>query len=108
MQQEQVEAVVQKLEDVLRRMPLWLEKPNDIDPFLNGFRAACSSCGLILDHDQAYIDIIRARGWVYLSAAGAAPSMREKGLDDTAIAQELLRIEIEALKRRYSLPDNTE
>jgi len=107
MQQEQLEAIIHKLEDVSKRMSVWLKKPSDIEPFLNGFRIACHILGVSLDHDQAYWQVAIARGWEFTPAASPAHSIREKGLDDTAIAQELLRIEIEALKRRYALPNNS-
>lgn len=61
--------------------------------FLRGFRNAYRCCGVRSDVDKAE----KQRGWK-LSALGPVPQMRKKGMSDEQIMDELIAIEIDALR----------
>src|SRR5258707_2306143 len=100
MKHAQIKNIIIHLEDVRARTGLWVATMLDIIPYINGFNSACWTLGLKGGYDDIYREVVLQRGWEW-TAHGALPSMRERGLDDAAIADELLVIEIEAWKKRY-------
>jgi hypothetical protein len=68
-----------------------------MENYLNGFRGACSACGLEVPRKLRQ-QVVEKRGWKF-SAAGPAGQMRDKGMDDEAIIDELAAIEIELLQQ---------
>jgi hypothetical protein len=78
--------------------------PEAAENFLNGIGVACFACGLdvpLAIRERATIE----RGWNW-SAARPIDEMRQRGLDEQAIVDELLAIEIVALEKlsREPLP----
>jgi hypothetical protein len=68
-----------------------------VEHFLTGFRAACAACGFEIPRKLKQ-QVLERRGWKH-SAAGPAAQMRDKGMSDEAIIDELIRLEIEQLKQ---------
>ena|SRR5258706_9720152 len=95
--------IIRVLEDIRERLPLWVgTEPLAIIPYLNGFYHGCHLFGLKGGgYDKVYEETVIERGWKW-GSLGAMPSMREKGLDDEAIALELVTLEIESWKKRLN------
>jgi hypothetical protein len=72
-----------------------LDVPN-VESFLTGFRIGCMATGLFRDHDP-WNRASERRGWA-CGAMSPADVMRERGMDDEAIIDELIEIEILALQ----------
>jgi len=96
-----VEEIIERLEVISLRPTSWVANLDQALGFLHGLQMACSIAGLKCGYDDVYRDVAIERGWIWLVASGALPSMKEKGLSDLEIIKELLSIEIEAWKRRY-------
>ena len=62
--------------------------------FLSGFMTGCAACGLVVPHDFQERATIE-RGWLW-SALRPIEEMREQGLTEEQIVDELLAIEISA------------
>jgi hypothetical protein len=91
-----IERIVEFLTSVRSRKPMHLETVDAAAAmnFLHGFRVGCMACGFDLP-PECCEQATTGRGWEW-SAAGTAGQMRERGLSEEAIADELLAIEIEA------------
>jgi hypothetical protein len=63
-----------------------------VEVWLGGFIAGCGVCGPKEDQDLS-IKVVEKRGWK-LSARGLTWQMREKGLSDHQIINELIEIQI--------------
>lgn len=75
--------------------------------FLNGFHAAAGILGLSRDTDgfrSMYAKVLVERGWTH-SAHHPFYEMRERGMDNDAIIQEMIAIESETWKRTYNISD---
>jgi hypothetical protein len=98
--------VVELLREVRRRPPVWIGgySPESLLHFLNGVTAAAGAFGLRIHRHpgSAYGQVITERGWEHIAAA-PVDEMRERGLSDQEIVQELLTIEIETWRRGYQL-----
>ena len=71
-----------------------VDVPN-VESFLTGFRIGCMAAGLFGDHGP-WNRASERRGWA-CGAMSPADVMRERGLDDEAIMDELIEIEMLAL-----------
>jgi hypothetical protein len=103
---QEAQKVVELLREVRRRPPVWLGgySPDSLIHFLHGVNAAVGVFGLRVDRylGSSYGQVITERGWEHLAVA-PVDEMRERGLSDQEIVQELLTIEIETWKRVYQL-----
>jgi len=92
--------VVDLLEDVKRRPGVWLhgESADALVNFLTGMNAALQLQGIECGYDAHFELAAAQRGWRPMRTDPQA--MREKGLDERAIVEERLTIEIDAWKRR--------
>lgn len=72
-------------------------EPQSVELFLTGFRAACVACGLDVPRKLKQ-QVLERRGWKF-SASGPLPQMRDKGMKDDAIMDELIKIEIDQLRQ---------
>lgn len=79
-----------------KRMYLMTVDLSNVQSFLTGFQIGGSGAGLQGPTEYWY-EASERRGWGR-EAMGPIPPMREKGLDDEAIADELIEIEILALQ----------
>ena len=95
-----IAAIIAKLEDVRQRPLMWIGQFENIVPFINGFNTACLST-IYNIRDNFYEEVANERGW-HVSAQGPESFMREKGLTESQIVDELLTIHIELWKRRYN------
>jgi hypothetical protein len=68
-----------------------------LENYLSGFRGACAACGFEVNRKLRQ-QVIERHGWKF-SAAGPASQMKEKGMSEEAIMDELIAIEMELLKR---------
>jgi hypothetical protein len=102
MDQLHIESIIQFLENVRNRPLMYVTNINELAPFLDGFNNACLTLGMNCGTDKALLDTVTERGWEWSVAGRTLPSMRKRGLDETAIALEILNIEIEAWKKRYA------
>jgi hypothetical protein len=101
-QTEAKSMIIRVLEDIHERIPLWVgTEPLAIIHYINGFNHACHIFGFKGGYDKVYEETVIARGWKWTSHGGL-PSMHEKGLDDAAIARELVTLEIESWKKRFN------
>ncbi|MEP7287277.1 MAG: hypothetical protein ABI947_16095 [Chloroflexota bacterium] len=95
-----IASIINRLEEIRQRPMMWIGKLTDIVPFLNGFNSACFVTVYENTRDNFYEEIVKGRGW-HVSSQGPEFFMREKGLNDKEIADELLAIHIEVWKKRY-------
>ena len=79
-----------------KEMFLYPLTSGSLENYLNGFRGAGAACGVEAPRKLRQ-QVIEARGWKF-SAAGPAPQMKQKGLTDEAIMDELIDIEIALLQ----------
>jgi hypothetical protein len=68
-----------------------------VQVWLGGFEAAAAATRGKAPHD-AFSEVLRDRGWQE-SGHGPMPDMRQKGLSDEQIINELIDIEIEICRR---------
>ena len=68
-----------------------------VESFLTGLSAGLACAGLVYDQ-EVYKAVAASRGWKW-RATGIVWHMREKGLSEEAIIQELIAIECEAYSR---------
>jgi hypothetical protein len=103
---DDIDQLIRGLENVQKRAPMFMsEDQSAIVNFLSGFHAACGFLGLTLPGDKFSDRVASERGWE-LTSAGSWREMERKGMDHSAIAAELLTIEIEAWKRRKDQGNN--
>src|SRR4051794_24912570 len=83
-----------------RRKPMYLGTVDGTtaETFLCGFRVGCLACGLDVPLEIRQ-QATTARGWRW-EASGPVPEMRERGLSEEQIADELFAIEIAAWQSR--------
>lgn len=104
MDQAQIQRLVEELERVRECPAMYygFRTAEATQRFLDGFRTACRILGLEVNIDLRRA-VAEARGWD-LPTAGLASPMRERGLSEERIVDELLVIEIDALKRLAARP----
>jgi hypothetical protein len=112
---EQVIKIIEALNYVYEKPGLWVgvNAGSIMIHFIHGFSLSCAVFGVYLGDkhtsnkidDNIYEEVIREHGWEY-SAQPVYHQMLEQGHDTNKIAQEVVAIEIEVLKRRYNIEDN--
>jgi hypothetical protein len=80
----------------------WNTTVNSAWNFINGFNAALSVFGINALNDHINREITIERGWTW-TAQSVRFQMHERGMTDSEIIEELLTIEIEAMKRRFDI-----
>jgi hypothetical protein len=75
--------------------------------FIDGIHAACRALNVHNDEgDRKFFEeVVIERGWEY-GPSGLWEEMRERGLSEEAIVQELLAIELEVWKRNFHIHDS--
>ncbi len=89
---------VSLLEAVRERKAMYLD-PFTVEScqnFLDGFSLACFACGIV-DASERILAGQAGRGWT-VEACGPVPEMRERGLSDEQIMDELITIHIAAFR----------
>ena len=83
-----IDQAIEKLASVKKRKGMYFgDTVRDAETFLQGFRQALMATGVpVTCHSQ---QILEGRGWTHTSV-GFSPSMREKGLSETEIMDELI------------------
>jgi hypothetical protein len=99
--QSYVMKIIRLLEEVKRKPGMYIGPPGGIEAFLSGFRGACALFGVETGYDDLYETVLIEHGWG--QNTNPKLKMHEGGLNEHAIVQELLSIEIEVWKRRYNL-----
>jgi hypothetical protein len=98
------EAKINALRELLQFMReksgMFFSTVSQADSHLRGFKIASKICLDLPDSTRFYATVITEHGWTWTSD-GPWKEMREKGMDDTAIIDEMLSIEIEVWKRAY-------
>ncbi|KAB2903001.1 MAG: hypothetical protein F9K27_14595 [Anaerolineae bacterium] len=97
-----VQKIIETLSIIRLRPKMYFRNVGELKAMLAGFNMACGLFGYPSGFDDAYRQAVVERGWKWLPAAGVLPALIENGLDDDSIVEELLTIEIEAWKKRYS------
>jgi hypothetical protein len=73
-----------------------------VESYLHGLKTGCAFGGLRVSRD-IYKAAAAARGWK-IRPAGIVRQMRAKNLDNEAVIQELIAVEIKAFRRAAVLP----
>lgn len=106
--QEKVKRIITLFtEHVGKRPGVFILKvePEYLWTFLIGFHMATYTVGLNNNLQPFYEKVAWERGRWALSARAPYEVMRESGLNDAEIIQEMIAIEIEAWKRAYNIAD---
>ena len=96
--EERVAKAIEFLQTFRQRKRMYVQPvdvPN-VESFLTGFRIACMAAGFFRDHGP-WNRASERRDWA-CGAMSPADVMRERGMDDEAIMEELIEIEILALR----------
>ena len=93
------DAIIEHLEHVRNRPEMYAGEVSEraFYAYLSGFDAACTVLGHARSYDL-YLQVCEERGWG-MNALGPQKRMREMGLSEQAIVDELLTIEIETRRR---------
>jgi hypothetical protein len=79
---------------------------NRAENFISGFNAALAAFGIFanntIGYDQSKKQVIIERGWAF-SPMPLRIQMRNRGMKDSEIIEELFAIEIETVKRRFNI-----
>jgi hypothetical protein len=89
----------------VRARPHMYFQPVDVpsaENFLNGFEVGCSVCGYEVPYEVRKL-VTEERGWPWYAARPVA-EMRAAGLDEAAVVDELLAIELAAWERWRDAP----
>jgi hypothetical protein len=94
--------VIWTLEKIALRIRMYVSDgtPEGLQQLLHGFYMALHMCGF--RHTDMRNQVIYDRGWC-ISSMGELWQMREKGMNDDQMIQEIFTIEIETWKRMYSI-----
>lgn len=98
------ERLMQLLQQVQKQKGMFLFPLSvaSLENYLNGFRAASAACGIEVPRKLRQ-QVLESRGWKF-AGAGPVPQMKERGLTEEAMLEELLEIEIEQLRRLSHWP----
>lgn len=125
MDKSQIEATIRVLEHVRKRPGMCFgdireengshlveQTVNSVSNFIGGLNIAFAVLGMyqnrVFGQSKYHMQVRRDRGW---EASGSGPvwyEMRKRGLSDSEIIEELLTIEIEALKRHPALDEDVD
>lgn len=103
-----LERLIQLLQQVQKQKGMFVF-PLDVasmENYLNGFRAASAACGFEIPRKLRQ-QVIESRGWKH-AGAGPVPQMKDKGMAEEAMMDELIEIEIEQLRRWPQWPKKTQ
>ena len=97
-QEALVQKAIEALEKVRQRPAMFFHQPSEAsaEDYLSGFATACHAFGLPIPFELRR-EATYMRGWGFPSV-GPVPEMRERGYSEQEIVDELLVIEIMALK----------
>lgn len=97
-QQEAIARLIERLKHVIKRPTMYMGAAtyDAVNVFIYGFSCAYDAVGVSLTLDLRR-QATNSCGWVFSSARGA-DQMREQGLSEEQIVQELLLIEIKMLE----------
>ncbi len=94
-----VDSVINLLEKVRSKPMVYIGVDlSRIISFLDGVHAVCQTIGIQCGYGPMYEQVMTERGWTY-SPKGPWQEMKERGLSDTDIVDEIINIEIEVLRR---------
>ena len=103
--QQRISPILETLEHMRKRPGMYFSSVSQADMYLRGFRSAGKLC-LNLPPDTRYrATITIERGWTW-SSRDPWDEMRKKGMDEAAIVDEMLIIEIAVWNRAYANLDN--
>ncbi len=96
-QQEVIARLIEQLKLAVSRPALFAGKAtvDAVGSFLNGMSLACFATGIVISLDIRR-EATKSRGWKFY--ANTALYLRDQGLSEEQIVQELLRIEIKMLE----------
>ncbi len=100
MEDQRILHIIQELERVRGRRMMFMgsNSASAASTFLLGFQSACFVFGLTLSYKHRQL-ATEERGWSPSAEAWSLSEMRERGLTDEAIADEMLAIDIAAWRR---------
>jgi hypothetical protein len=111
---EKLTEIIEALNYVYEKPGLWIgvNAGSVMIHFIQGFSLSCAVIGVYLGDqhrndkigDNIFETVVRERGWEY-SAQPVYHQMHERGYETYKIAQEVVAIEIEVLKRRYNIEE---
>ncbi len=89
---------IEYLRSFQRRKGMYVAQADvpNVESFLTGFRIGCMGAGLFRDHGP-WNRATERRGWA-CGARSPSDVMRERGLDDESIMDELVEIDILAIR----------
>lgn len=109
MDEKQAHAVIEALEHIRKRPGMYFsDEFSAAINFITGFETACRVLFSELERTTEVVqDVLAERGWQGNSTGFLWKEMETQGLEQSAIIEELLAIEIEIWKRRAgaSVPD---
>ena len=103
--QERSDAVLEILHYMRKRPGMFFSTVNQADMYLRGFLSAATICLKLPPASRYHVTVTTERGWTW-SSLKPWNEMREKGMDEAAIIDEMLIIEIEVWNRAYANLDN--
>jgi len=92
--------IIEELEQTRKRRMMFVgsNSSSELMSYLMGFQNACTLFGLPLPYKWR-LQAVEERGWSPSAEAWSVSEMRERGLADEAIADEILAIDIAAWRR---------
>ena len=96
LERSDIERILYALENMRQRQPMYLEAVNieAMVNFIHGFNLGIFTLGFKIP-DMVYEQAYKQRGWEY-TARGAWQDMRDRGLSEETIMDELLAVEMDA------------
>jgi hypothetical protein len=103
-EKEQAEAIIRVLEKIAEKPSMFISSTEPVWDFFSGFWLGCAMFEFKQPRydEELWQKALEHRGWEF-SARAPTGQMRERGLSHEATIQELVAIEVEVLKRRYSI-----
>lgn len=104
--EEQIRALIDSLELVRQRPAMFMgwTKTNSAEIFLAGFDTASEAVGIDGSRERM-VKAGEARGWEF-SSTGFTPHMRERGMGEAEMVDELIAIHIDAYRSLLSEEGN--
>ena len=106
--QEKAKRIITLLSEHVGKRPgmfIWKVEPEYLWTFLSGLHVAMFTIGLKNNFQSVYERVAWERGRWAFSANAPHNVMRESGMADDAIIQEMIAIEVETWKRAYNITD---
>ena len=99
--EDKIRVILEAFQHMREKTGMYFSTVKMAESYLRGFRTASAICLDLPASMKARVEVVTERGWTSTSQ-GPWNEMREQGLDDAAIIDEMLSIEIEVWKRAYS------